>query len=249
MKIHVSSKNLTTLLAITAFISLSICTQAQNTVKTKPATDDNIHLKVFRQSAALGDLTLAITSLHYLIASDPVKYATWQDTLSLLYLQSNSYQQAYVLADALLKGKGYTDLRMEIKAISAKGLQQPAEAITDYAALYDKTKNPAFGFEQLQLQYGIRRLAETIVTGNTLLQSLSTTKSDTVVVMKADSKSVQKVTFKAAICNIMGLAYVDLKDKTNAMTQFEIALKESPDFEIAKNNMATAKAITEEAKK
>ncbi len=234
--------------SITKIIAVILCTgigafaQAQTTVKTKVApAENNIHLSVYRQAIALGDVPLAINTVHYLIASDPAKYGAWQDTLNYLYLQNSAYQQSYLLSSALINSRGYTDMRMEIKAISAKALQQPAEAISDYATLYGKTLNPAFGFEQLQLQYSIRRLAETIATGNSLLKAAPAAKNDTVTVMKADNKSVQKITFKAAVCNLMGLAYTDLKDKPNAMAQFEAAIKESPDFELAKNNLEAVK--------
>jgi tetratricopeptide (TPR) repeat protein len=228
-------------IALMAFLMLSITAKSQS---KKPVTTvpENINMVVYRQSSAIGDVNMAITSLHYLIASDPSKYGNWQDTLATLYLHNNEYQQAWLLSDALIKGIGYTDLRMEIKAVSAKALQQPVEAITDYTTLYGKTSNPVFGFEQMQLEYGIHRLNETIVTGNSLMQSATADKYKQVNVARADGKSVQQVTLKAAVANIMGLAYNDLKDKTNAAIQFEAALKESPGFELAKNNLDVVKA-------
>ncbi len=206
-------------------------------------TDTSINHRVYEQSVELNDFNTAIYAVHYLIAGDPVKYANWQDTLALLYMQINAFQQAYILSDALLTNRGYTSLRMEIKAVSAKGLQQPIQAIDAYTTLFTKTHNPVYGFEEMQLQYAIRRLAETVATGNSLLQSIPANDSTRVNVLKLDGKTPQQVTLRAATANVLGLAFIDLKDKTNAVAQFEVALKENPDFEQAKNNMNVAKSL------
>jgi tetratricopeptide (TPR) repeat protein len=226
-----------------SLITLCIGAQAQSQVKPITTSPININLQVYRQSVSLGDYNTAINALHYLLATDPVKYANFQDTLALVYLQNNNIRQGYLIADALLKNRGYSDMRLEIKAICAKGLQQPVEAINAYATLYSNTKNPAFGFEELQLQYSIRRLAETIATGNTLLQSLPVKDSSRINILKADGKTVQQVSLKAAVNNIVGQAYIDLKNKNNAIFSLEAALKENPDFEQAKNNKVTALAL------
>lgn len=247
MEIRDVRKYLIQLIAAVLLLIFSIMLNAQQPAKTN--SQATVHLTVYRHSLAIGDVGTAISSLHYLIASDTLKYAHWQDTLALLYVQGNAYQQAFLLADALLATSGYTDLRMEIKAISAKALQQTTEAITAYGVLYNKTRNPAYGFEQLQLQYAIRRLSETLVTGNSLLQNITAAQNGNVAVVKPDGKSIQNVSLRAAISNIVGLAYIDMKDKTNAMAQFETALKESPDFELAKTNLTVAKAIGDTIKK
>jgi len=231
------------------FVSLSNCLNAQNNGLQKQQTDSSIYLKVYYQSVAMDDFNTAIEALHYVLASDPEKYSNWKDTLALLYVRNNSFQQANVLSSALLDTKGYTDLRMEIRAICAKALQQPAEAIDAYSILYSKTNKIAYGFEELRLQYSIRRLTETIATGNSLLQNIPPTNKDFVSVVKADGKTPQQVSLKAAVCNLLGLAYADLKDKTNAKEQFESALKENPDFELAKNNLAVTESAVDNAKK
>jgi tetratricopeptide (TPR) repeat protein len=232
--------------SVIGFSLITLCLVAQSKSQVKPinASPSNINMQVYRQSLSLGDYNTAINAIHYLLASDPVKYANFQDTLALVYLQNNNLRQGYLIADALLKNRGYSDMRLEIKAICAKGLQQPVEAINAYATLFSNTKTPAFGFEELQLQYSIRRLAETITTGNALLQSLPVKDSSRINILKADGKTVQQVSLKAAVNNIIGLAYIDLKNKNNAILNLDAALKENPDFEQAKNNKIAALALT-----
>lgn len=236
-------------IALAFCICFTFLSHAQTNTKTNTQSPDvNINLNVYHQSIFLGDYTTAINAVHYIIASDPVKNANWQDTLALLYLQSSAFQQAYIIASGLESSGGYSPLRTEIKAIAAKNLQQPIEAITNYSLLFSKTKNPSYGFEQLQLEYSIRRVAETINTGNNLLQLLPPNDSSKVTVVKLDGKTAQQVTLKAAIENIMGLAYIDLKNKANAVAILQAALKENPDFEQAKNNLSVANALGDEKK-
>jgi tetratricopeptide (TPR) repeat protein len=237
---------------IIVFAATAICTNAQNNTKattpigaTPPA---NINLQVYHQGMMLGDYGTAIHAIHYLIASDPSKYGNWQDTLALLYLQTNAYQQAYILSNGLLNSNGYTEMRMAIKATAAKNLQQPVEAITDFTELYNKTNNLSYGFEELQLGYAIRRLAETIVTGNKLMQAIPANDSSKINIAKLDGKTSQQVSFKSAVENIMGLAYIDLKEKDNAVASFTAALKDTPDFEQAKNNLSVATALATDKK-
>lgn len=217
----------------------------QQQQQQQPVAD--INLRVYQQSIGIADYATAISAVHYLLASDPAKYASWADTLSLLYLQSGAYRQSYIISQELIGSKGYSDLRMEIKAISAKELQQTVEAIDAYSTLFSKTGKPAYGFEELQLEYAIRRLGESIATGNKLLQA-GANDSSKITIAKLDGKTAQQVSFKAAVENIMGLAYLDLKDKDNAVASFNVALKENPDFEQAKNNLNVANSLASDKK-
>src|SRR5664279_784636 len=139
-------KKTLTALPIALLACLFTGLHGQNNQK-KPQADISIHLEVYYQTAAIGDVNMQITALQYLVASDPVKYDNWQDTIALLYLRNNAFQQARVLSNTLLDKRGYSDLRMEIKAVCAKALQLPAESIDAYAILYHNTSNPAYGFE------------------------------------------------------------------------------------------------------
>jgi tetratricopeptide (TPR) repeat protein len=237
---------------IIALPAVALCANAQSGAKQATQVPQsapvNINLQVYHQGLLLGDYGTAIHAIHYLIASDPSKYANWQDTLALLYLQTNAYQQAYILSNGLLNSEGYTEMRTAIRATAAKNLQQPVEAITDFSTLYGKTNNPGYGFEELQLEYGIRRLAETIATGNKLLHAVPANDSSKINIAKLDGKTSQPVSFKSAVENIVGLAYLDLKDKDNAVANFTAALKDTPDFEQAKNNLSVANALAAEKK-
>lgn len=232
------------------FISTLLCS-ATNALQAQTKTPDPsvVQLKVFHNALSINDLGTAIQSLHYIIAADSVKYGNYEDTLAILYTQINAFTPAYILANRLLSQKGYTEIRMQIKGLAAKNMNEPIEAINAYSDLFTRTKNPVYGMEELQLEYGIRRIGESVVTGNKVLAAIMPNDSTQVRMAKLQEKTMQLVSLRAAVHNILGLAYLDLKDKKNAVSNFEAALKESPDFDQAKNNLNVANAMAADSTK
>ncbi len=208
------------------------------------ASPEAVQLRVYNNALSLQDLGTAVQALHYLIAADSVKYGKYADTLAILYTQLGAYQPAYVLASRLLEQKGYSEWRMQVKAVSAKNLNAPIDAINAYSELFNKTNKPVYGMELLQLEYAIRRLGEAVGTGNKLLQVLPANDSTKVRMARLNQNAMQWVPMRASIHNILGLSYLDLQDKTNAVLQFEAALKEDPEFDQAKNNLNVAKSVS-----
>ncbi len=232
------------------FISTLLCS-ATNALQAQTKTPDPsvVQLKVFHNALSINDLGTAIQSLHYIIAADSVKYGNYEDTLAILYTQINAFTPAYILANRLLSQKGYTEIRMQIKGLAAKNMNEPIEAINAYSDLFTRTKNPVYGMEELQLEYGIRRIGESVVTGNKVLAAIMPNDSTQVRMAKLQEKTMQLVSLRAAVHNILGLAYLDLKDKKNAVSNFEAALKESPDFDQAKKNLPVANAMAADSTK
>ncbi len=237
-------------LIFSLMITALLCS-GTNALRAQTKTPDPalVQLKVYQNALSLNDLGTAIQSLHYLIAADSVKYGKYEDTLAILYTQINAFNPAYILADRLLSQKGYTEIRMQIKGLAAKNLNEPIEAINAYTDLFTRTKNPVYGMEQLQLEYGIRRLGEAVVTGNKVLAMIPPNDSTQVRMAKLQEKTLQLVSLRAAVHNLLGLAYLDLKDKKSAVINFEEAIKETPDFDQAKNNLAVANAMAADTTK
>ena len=229
------------------FIALFFCTPAL--AQTKTPDPVQVHFKVYNNALSMNDIGTAIQSLHFIIASDSVKYGNYEDTLAILYTQINAFTPAYILANRLLSQKGYTEIRMQIKGLAAKNMNEPIEAINAYSDLFTRTRNPVYGMEELQLEYGIRRIGESVVTGNKVLAAIMPNDSTQVRMAKLQEKTMQLVSLRAAVHNILGLAYLDLKDKKNAISNFEAALKESPDFDQAKNNLNVANAMAADTTK
>ncbi|OLY93438.1 hypothetical protein SAMN05444008_107262 [Cnuella takakiae] len=193
----------------------------------------SLHEKVYFQAKALADFPTAIQSVHYLVAETGEATSRWNDSLALLYFQSGAYIQSYTLAEKMLQQGPATDLRLEMKAASARRLDQPLAAIDGYSQLFSRTNNAYYGFEQLQLEYGIRRLAEAVVTATKVLKAAGTADSTRVSVPRRDGKQVQEVSLVAAARFTQALAFYDLHQETNAADALKEALAAAPAYELA----------------
>jgi tetratricopeptide (TPR) repeat protein len=207
--------------------------------KSIPVGSGNQHLKVFKQSAASGDLTTGIAALSYYVA-DQGANTVYEDTLAMLYLQQNSYVQCYYWADKRLKVKPEDLTLMEMKGICLDKLNQPKESIAIYEKLYGRTKSPYHAYTLMELQYGIKRLAECLAT------SASTEKlefkPDLTMTYNAGEQT-GRTYLKAGIYNITGLALYDLDKKSESKLYFEKALALDSNFVLAKQNLAAIKSL------
>ncbi len=207
--------------------------------KAAPSTSGNQHLKVFKQSAASGDLATGIAALSYYVAEQGAN-TVYEDTLAMLYLQQNSYVQCYYWADKRLKAKPEDLTLMEMKGICLDKLNQPKEAIGIYEKLYAKTKSPYHAYTLMELQYGIKRLAECLATSGST-EKLEF-KPDFTMTYNA-GEQMGRTYLKAGIYNITGLALYDLDKKAESKLYFEKALALDSNFVLAKQNLAAIKSI------
>ena len=218
---------------------LSVNCFAQGSKAAAPTTSASQHLKVFKQSAASGDLATGIAALSYYVA-DQGANTVYEDTLAMLYLQQNSYVQCYYWADKRLKIKPEDLTLMEMKGICLDKLNQPKEAIGIYEKLYAKTKSPYHAYTLMELQYGIKRLAECLATSGST-EKLEF-KPDFTMPYNA-GEQMGRTYLKAGIYNITGLALYDLDKKAESKLYFEKALALDSNFVLAKQNLAAIKSI------
>lgn len=217
-------------------VSLSFSIHAQKISKTaesvpKIGAYPDKDVVVYKNALSLGDLETATYALHNIIAANP-NGAIYKDTLAMAYLQRGYYRQAQALTKPLYQEKE-NDTRTEVLAICAKQLGQPTEAIDLYKKLHSTTKNNNYAFEQLQLEYGIKRLAEAKLTAEALLVALPSDDKTKLTVPKLDNKTAQEISLKAGIYYLLGSIYFDMNDKVQAQQQFEKAIALQPDYELA----------------
>lgn len=224
------------IVSIVSFLSANCMAQSG---KTLPPVSGNQHLKVFKQSAASGDLITGIAALSYYVA-DQGANTVYEDTLAMLYLQQNSYVQCYYWADKRLKAKPEDLTLMEMKGICLDKLNQPKEAIGVYEKLYAKTKSPYHAYTLMELQYGIKRLAECLATAGST-EKLEFKPDYTIPYNTGEQMA--RTYLKAGIYNITALALYDLDKKAEAKMYFEKALALDSNFVLAKQNLAAIKSL------
>ena len=191
--------------------------------------------KVYRQSLKYNDLGVATQTLYEMMALAPEKKAL-KDTLAMLYFERGLYVNSLIVGDEVLKDKPDNLGMMEIVAVSKETLGFVKDALEDYEDLYKKSQMVEHLYEIIKLQYTLKRYGECQATANAAFQHPKASEA-TVSINMQDGRR-QTVPVKAAIYNILGVVYIDMKEIDNASKAFESALAILPEFELAKNNLA-----------
>jgi tetratricopeptide (TPR) repeat protein len=214
---------------------------AQNT--KVPAVKANNHLKVYNQCLAVGDINTAITALNYYTVEQGATN-NYADTLAMLYLQQNSFAQSYYWAEKRLATKPGDAGLLEIKGVSLDKLQQPKEAIGVFEMLFAKTKSPYHAYKLMELQYGIKRLAECVSTG--LAAEKLQYKPDYTMTYNV-GEQVGRTYLQASMFNIQALALYELDKKMEAKSYLQRAIALDSNFVLAQQNLAAILATENKA--
>jgi len=202
--------------------------------KTTAPPNNNAHLQVFYQAINSGDINSSITALNYYLAEQGSNNA-YTDTLAMLYMQQGSYAQSYYWADQRLRTKPDDNSLLEIKGYSLDKLQQPKEAIAVFEKLYSKTQNPFHAYKLMELQYGIKRLAECVATANSAERLQF--KPEYVMTYNVGEQT-GRTYLQAGVYNIHALALYDLDQKAEAKNFFAKAVALDSNFVLARQNLA-----------
>ncbi len=207
--------------------------------KINAASKPNTHLKVFMQAVTSGDINTGIMALNYYI-NETGENTVYTDTLAMLYMQQGSFVQCYYWADKRLQSKSDDLVLLEMKGICLDKLQKPKEAIAIFEKLYAKTQSPYHAYKLMELQYGIKRLAECLATANST-EKLQFKPEYTMTYNVGEQMG--RTYLKAGIYNIQALTLYDLDKKAEAKIYFEKALSLDSNFVLARQNLDALNAI------
>jgi tetratricopeptide (TPR) repeat protein len=226
-------------LALIVATCLSIAAVAQPKKQPIPAAKSNPHLKVFNMSIASGDANAATTALNYYL-SEQGGDNNYADTLAMLYMQQGAFPQCYYWAEKRLATKPDDNTLLELKGISLDKMQQPKEAIDIFEKLFKKTQSPYHAYKLMELQYGIKRLAECLATAQAAEKL--TFKPDFLMTYNVGQQT-GRTYLQAGVYNIHALALYDLDKKAEAKIYFEKALALDSTFALAKQNLEALQSI------
>lgn len=198
---------------------------------------DNYSLKekVFKESLKYGDLLVAKQALFEMIALKPENKAL-KDSLAYIYINLGSLQQAILLTREILEANPENLGILEVKAVAEQNLGLSKESLTSYESLYGKSKNVYHLYQIATLQYDLKRMAECNSSIDQILVSPEVDKKELNIGTGVRGQQ-QRVILKAAALNIKGVLAMDLNENTVAKVCFEEAIKLTPDFVLAKNNL------------
>lgn len=233
-----------TLITLSIFVATTSFAQKKSKSES-PVVKTEINSAIYNNALKYGDIQTAITATHQIIATEG-ENSSFKDSLALLYYNSNNALSCHLLCKELLASKSADLTLLELNASSLKGLGATKDAIEAYEKLFAVSQNRYHGYELAQLQFGISRLAEALVTIN---QSMEKTKElEAKINFNIDKNKQQEVPLNAALLNLKGLVTYELKDEKTAALLFDEALKIMPEFEAAKQNKKAIEALGETKK-
>lgn len=228
-------------LFLVALLAFTFCVKAQTkkpAASTTPAKQ-SMHLKAFNTAIASGDVVSAITSLNYYVAENGSEN-NYADTLAILYMQQGAVEQSYYWANKRLDKKPEDNTLLELKGIALDRMQQPKQAIDIFEKLFSKTQSPYHAYKLMEMQYGIKRLAECLATAE---QAEKLTYKPEFVMTYSAGQQTGRTYLQAGVYNILALALYDLDKKAEAKTYFEKALALDSSFVLAKQNLETLNSL------
>jgi tetratricopeptide (TPR) repeat protein len=220
-------------IALSAALVITLAAAAQPKKQVTTSAKSNPHIKAFELAITSGDATTATTALTYYLAEKGPDNA-YADTLAMIYMQQGAFQQCYYWADKRLAIKKEDNTLLELKGICLDKMNQPKEAIDIFEKLFGKTQSPYHAYKLMEMQYGIKRLAECLATAQAAEKL--TYKPDYLMTYNVGQQT-GRTYLQAGVYNIHALALYDLDKKAEAKTYFEKALALDSSFALAKQNL------------
>lgn len=198
----------------------------------KPPT--SIAESMYRNATKIGDFEVARTALYYMMAEQPENYHL-KDSLARIYLAQGYYYMADQMAtEVLVKEPGNQEV-MEIKAISLQALGKLKESAVYYEKLFNKGSSIRHGYQLAVIQYNLKRFGECNATTDLIIANPKAIEEN--IYLSYGENRGQEVNLKAACHNLKGVLLKDLKEFDNAKAEFEAAILQNPDFELAEQNL------------
>lgn len=159
--------------------------------------------------------------------------------LAVSYYENQQYASAVLISKDLLQGNPSNMNYLQLSALSFEGLGIGDKALGNYESMYLLSDNTAVLYKMASLQYDTKRYAECKANVDILLTKPDLDKLNVSVNM-ADNKP-KDFPIKVAILNIKGMLAEHGGDKVGARKAYTDALAISPDFPLAKQNLAKLK--------
>lgn len=222
-------------LIVLHFLAVAAQGQKKNPVvrNDKPRQAGNDHLAVFNQAVAVNDLVTATIALNYLVAGSGSN-TPYADTLAMLYLQQGMYAQCQYWTELRLAKTPDNRTLQEMKAVCLEKTGRTKEAIALYEQLFTSGRNPYHAYQLMELQYGIKRLAECIETGREAEKLVFKPEYRMTYTI---GKQTGSTFLEAGIYNIHALALYDLGNKVESKKYLEKALMLDSTFALARQNL------------
>jgi len=185
------------------------------------------------------DFEVAKDALYDLIMENPQNDSLIYN-LALYYYENQKWVSAVLVCQPLLARNPKNTAALEISAIGYETMGVADRALQNYESLYLLTSSNSTLYKMAFIQFDLKRFTESLSSIDILLAS-SETEGAKVVYNDVENKP-KEYPMKVALLNLKGLIQQEhFGDKAAAKKSFEDALAISPDFVLAKQNLAKVK--------
>jgi tetratricopeptide (TPR) repeat protein len=223
-----------------SMISVGAWAQAQEAGQPVAADSNNqmneADQKIYQMALRYNDPSIAKARLYDLIERNP-QNPRYRELLGNIYFDMEQYSSAALVALDLLKINDKSVPALQIAAYSLEQLGALDKALPHFESLHLLSGDLFSLYKTSYLQYSLKKYEEALNSINMLIKNKKSTE-EKLAFPKKDNTN-QEVTMQVAALNLKGLIYKDQGNIEEAKAAFDEALKTSPDFEMAKENLAS----------
>ena len=220
---------------------VSVGAWAQDQAAGQPAAADTnvqrdqIDQKIYQMAMRYNDPSIAKARLYDLIERNP-NNPRYRELLGNIYFDMEQYSSAALVALDLLQINDKNIKALEIAAYSLEQLGALDRALPHFESLHLLSGDLFSLYKTSYLQFSLKKYEEALNSVNMLIKNKKSTE-EKLAFPKKDNTN-QEVTMQVAALNLKGLIYKEQDNIEEAKAAFDEALAASPDFEMAKENLA-----------
>jgi tetratricopeptide (TPR) repeat protein len=222
----------TFVLLFSALLFAASCSQnGNNTVSKANPTDE--YMRLYEQAMKTKDYQSAITAIQYLIIGDSTH--PYRDSLPELFGAVNNIEACMQATEGAMVRHPQDE---KFKTIMLLCLQQIGDFESQFVLLndlYEQTGKPEYIIQIATIQIQVGQLKQAAKTIDTMMAEFKNSK-ETIEVMR-DENSKQRVPIMAALWNMKGYTYLQMKNIDKAKEAFFKALEIDDKFEMPKRNL------------
>ena len=213
------------IIVICVFVSLTSC-------NNNSSNSNESYKKLFDKSMNSKDFPTAIVAAQLILINDSTE-VLYADTLPELYAATNNIYACNDAAENALKRSPKSERYLLIKALCAEQLGNMEEQMSIYNQLYAINKKPEYLYRITAAHFGSANF-QAVENNLKELDEMAKTSKDSIDFMISESEK-QKVPLKAALLNMRAIMAAQKdRDMLSAKKYFEAAIREFPDFIVAK---------------
>ncbi len=189
----------------------------------------------YRLAVKYNDYAEAKSALYNLILLEP-KNDSLRYSLAYAYFDAGKYPSTIMVCNDILAFIPNHLGALELSAISFENLGLKDKALPNYEKIYMASSSLNALYKMAFLQYDLKKYAECGVNIDILLTHEQ--MQEAMIVFTEENNESKEYPMKVAVLNLKGMVNKEIGNNAEAKKAYEEALAISPDFKLAKSNLA-----------